>query len=148
MTSKLLGIIFVISLKKEVLLNSRQQFLRIIRFCLGGVVGVSSGYITLYVLTEYFGLWYLWSSIVANVLNYLINFIMQKFWTFKNKNTRAIPKQISLYLGLAILFFVTNTGLMYVFVEYGHIQYMISQIILTVLLSVVSYFTTKLVFKE
>lgn len=122
------------------------KFLEIVRFCLGGIVGVFVGYITLIVLTEYIKLWYLLSSIIGYVLNYIANFIMQKFYTFKNKNTKAIPKQFSLYFGIAILYFATNTSLMYVFVEYCHIQYIISQIILTIILSIASYMTTKMIF--
>lgn len=126
----------------------KQKFFEIIRFCLGGIIGVSVYYIILYTLTEYAGVWYLFSSIIAYVFNYISNFFIQKFWTFKNKNTQKIPKQIFLYFVIAGVFFISNTMLLYIFVEYGKISYMHSQIILTIILSIASYFTTKKIFKH
>ena len=124
---------------------NKKRFLEIVRFCFGGATGVLGAYITLYVLTEYIGLWYLYSSIIAYITNQLVNFIIQKFWTFKNKDSKAIPKQLGLYLGIAFIYFLTNTGIMYVFVDYCHMYYILSQIILTVVLSISSYLTTKMI---
>ncbi|MCX6797887.1 MAG: GtrA family protein [Candidatus Falkowbacteria bacterium] len=125
---------------------TKQQFFKIVRFCQGGVVGVSLFYLTFYTLTKYVGLWYLFSSIIAYVLNWLANFTIQKFWTFRNKNAQAIPKQLSLYFGVAILFLALNTGSLYVLVKYGHLAPLLAQLILTVLLSIASYFTTQKIF--
>lgn len=126
-------------------MKRKKQFLEIARFGLGGVVGVSLFYITLYVLTEYIHVWYLASSIAAYAVNQLANFIMQKFWTFKNKN-KAIRKQLGLYFAIAGVYFLTNTGMMYICVEYFRMHYILSQMILTVLISIMSYFSTKKIF--
>jgi len=134
------------SFKKKEAILKKQRFLEIVRFCISGGIGVILGYATLYILTEYVGLWYLLSSMTACALSYTIGFIMQKFWAFKNRDTKKIKRQIFLYLVISVLFFVTNTGFMYVFVDYCHIQYIFSQIILTIILSIISYITTKKIF--
>lgn len=133
-------------IRREVLLKTKQRLLEIVRFGISGGIGVIIGYITLYSLTEYFGFWYLLSSMIACFLSYSIGFIFQKFWTFKSKDSKTIRKQIILYVIISILFFIANTGLMYLFVEYYQIQYILSQIIVTIFLSVISYLSSRFIF--
>ncbi len=125
---------------------TKKRFLEIVRFCFGGIIGVTSAYIILYVLTEYIGLWYLCSSIIAYIINQLVNFVIQKFWTFRNKDSKEVPKQLSLYLGIAFIYFLINTIMMYILTDYCHFYYIVSQIIMTGVLSFSSYFTTKMIF--
>ena len=105
---------------------NKQRFSQILRFLVGGGVGVFAYYLTIYTLTEFAGVWYVISAIVAFVLNYAINFILQKFWTFKNKDTKNVSRQLTLYFGMALGFLVTNTALLYVFVEYVHLGYLVA----------------------
>ena len=123
-----------------------KRFKEIIKFCLGGGVAVVVGYIILYALTEYVMLWYVLSSVIAYLTSNTINFIIQKFWVFGNVNQKAIQKQYSLYMILTVLYFLINTVMIYVLTEYCHIYYILSQIILTVVISIASYFTTKKIF--
>lgn len=126
----------------------KEKFLEIVRFGASGGIGVIVGYTTLYILTEYIGLWYLWSSMISCFLSYVVGFFMQKFWTFQNKETRELKKQFFVYIIISVLFFITNTGFMYIFVTCLHIQYILSQVILTIVLSVISYFTSKKIFAQ
>ena len=131
--------------KKEGSLN-KQRFSQILRFLVGGGVGVFAYYLTLYTLTEFAGVWYVISAIVAFVLNYAINFALQKFWTFKNKDTKNVSRQLTLYFGIALGFLLTNTALLYVFVEYVHLGYLVAQLILTFLLTIASFVITRKIF--
>ena len=126
----------------------REKFIEFVRFSILGGIGVSVGYLILYTLTE-LKVWYLLSSIVAYILNVLVSFLIHKFRTFKKgKDTEVTIKQVVLYFIVAILFFGTNTGLLYVLVEYFYIHYLIAQIILTIILSVPNYLGTEKVFKS
>jgi putative flippase GtrA len=124
----------------------RKKAIEFIRFSILGGVGVSIGYLILYTLTE-LKVWYLLSSVIAYILSVFISFLIHKFHTFKKKDKEVTAKQIALYFIVAILFFATNTGLLYVLVEHCCINYLVAQIILTVALSVPNYFGTKTVFK-
>lgn len=42
---------------------------------------------TLYVLVEYFKFWYVLAEVVAIVIAFLLNFIGNKVWTFRSKDT-------------------------------------------------------------
>jgi len=127
-------------------MKNKHRFLEIVRFCTGGVISVGVYYITLYALTEFAKIWYPISSIFGSVLMYGISFLFQKFLTFKNKETKTIPKQLILYFSMAIIFLVTNSFLLFVMVEYLHLKYLIAQIFLTCVLSIISYLTTKKIF--
>jgi len=124
----------------------KNKLLEIVRFCISGVIGVVLGYITLYTLTEWIGLWYLISSMAACLVSYIVGFFIQKFWTFRDKNTAKMKGQIIIYLVISALFFIANTGLMYFFVDLLHVQYIVAQAIVTIILSIISYLTSEKIF--
>ena len=122
------------------------KLLKIVRFCISGGVGVSFGYITLYSLTEYIGLWYLFSSIITLILTDILGFVIKKFWVFENRDIKRTQYQIFLYLILSVIYSITNTGLLFILVEYLPIHYILSQVILMSVLSIASYILSKRIF--
>ncbi len=50
------------------------------------------------------------------------------------------------YLFMWFIFFLANTGLLYLFVDILHIWYLYAQMIFTVVFSIISYFLTKRIF--
>ncbi len=129
-------------------MKQKQKLFEIMRFGLGGIVGVLLGYVTLYILKELIGIHYLKASTIAYVVSWLTNFVIQKFFTFRNKNSRQIPTQITLYFGIAIFYLVVDMGVMFLLVGYFHLHYFLAKVISTILLSIASYFTTKMIFKN
>lgn len=119
---------------------------QIVRFCLSGFVSVGLSYATLYCLTEYARVWYMASAAVATVLNYTLNFLLHKFWTFGEKSMKAVPRQAGKYVAMVTTFYVTGAVSMYVMVEWLHIWYMYAQVILTVIISIISFVVTKWIF--
>jgi dolichol-phosphate mannosyltransferase len=119
-----------------------------LRFVSAGVPGVLLFYITLYTLTEVVGLWYIGSAVIAAVINYTSNFLLQKFWTFKNKTTHNVRQQASKYLGLAITLHILNLLLLYSLVEYIHLWYLAAQAIVSAVLTVISYFASRRIFSN
>ena len=85
----------------------------------------------LLILHELFGMWYLSSSAVALILTTLVSFLVQKFWAFKDNSLHTVNKQFYAFAALAIFNLFANIVLMYVFVEYFHIWYFMSQVITT-----------------
>lgn len=121
---------------------------QVLRFCISGVIGVSTYYATLYCLTEYFGLWYIASACIGFVLNVTVSFLLQKIWTFKNKEKEQAGGQLLRYLAMSISFLVANALLLYAMVQYLHMWYIWAQMILTVILTVTSFFITSRIFKK
>lgn len=117
------------------------------RFCVGGAAGVITYYTTLYCLTEYLGVWYVVSAVIGFILNTGLNFILQKFWTFRDKNTKAIRRQVMLYIAMTVSFLIGNTAFLYLMVQYLYMWYIGAQMILTVVISTLSFIVSGKIFK-
>lgn len=86
---------------------------QVVRFCVAGAAGVIAYYAALYGLTEYFGVWYVISAVIGFILNTGLNFTLQKFWTFQNKETHMVRRQLVLYVAMTVSFLVGNTVFLY-----------------------------------
>jgi dolichol-phosphate mannosyltransferase len=124
----------------------RHWLLAVVRYLSAGALGVLAGYLTLYVLTDIAGLWYMASAVAAFILNYGINFVLHKFWTFRNTRTDQAPKQLASYFAMAVGIFFANLGLLYVQVEYLHIWYILAQLVSTAILTVIGFFVSRRIF--
>ncbi|MDO8593682.1 MAG: GtrA family protein [bacterium] len=125
----------------------REEGGRVGRFLIVGSLSVVTYYALLWGLTEFAGVWYIASAIVAFVGYYFVNFLSQKYWAFKNKDRDALNRQLAQYTLMAVANWVINTVLLYVLVEYLHLHYMVAQAILTVLVSIIAYFGFKYIFR-
>lgn len=121
---------------------------QISRFSIVGGVSVVTYYALLYGFTEFFGLWYIASALVAFGGYFATNFSLQKYWAFKNRSKKYINRQLFQFTMMAIGNWVLNTSLLYVFVEYGGLHYMLAQAILTILVSIIAYFCLRYIFRH
>ncbi len=122
------------------------QLSQVMRFLSAGGLGVLLYYLILYILTDVVGVWYMVSAVIASIVNYSSNFVLQKFWTFENKETKNIHWQAGKYAAMMVSLFVANLLLLYVLVEYAHLWYLIAQVIVTILLTVISYLVSRRIF--
>ncbi len=121
---------------------------QVLRFLSAGAVGTLLYYVTLYGLTEYLKVWYVTSAIIAGILNYSSNFILQKVWTFQSKQLQGVHKEAGKYATLAAALFVLNVALLYALVEYAHLWYLAAQVIVTIVLTIISFFVTRWIFSH
>jgi dolichol-phosphate mannosyltransferase len=124
----------------------RAVFQQFIKFLIGGTGGVILYYLLLWALTEFSGLWYMASAVAASIANYTTNFLVQKYWTFQNKDISRIRSQAVLYGLMVAALFILNLSLLYVFVEYGRLHYLVAQVISTCVCTIISYFGTRTIF--
>lgn len=125
-----------------------KEILKIAKFGISGILCVGLYYLTLYCLTEFIKIWYPISAAIGSVLSYTSSFLFQKYWTFENKDKREIPKQVLKYFIMSGGLLVANSSFLYLLVEYKKINYLIAQIFITVILSIVSYLITKKIFAK
>ena len=116
-----------------------KRFFEFLKFCVSGAIGASTSYAIFYVLIEYVGLWYLFSSMIAFIFSCIPGFILKKFWVFKNKNIEVVRRQIILYLIVYFTFFLINAGAMHILVEHYDMYDKYAQIIMIITLSILSY---------
>lgn len=123
-----------------------EKFYSFLRFVVGSSLALVTYYTTLYISTEYLSIWYLASSCLAGGTSFVINFTLQKYWTFRNHEIKAVPKQLAYYFLVKLVLFVINTALLFYLVEQVHIGYLMASLVLAVLYSIVSYYLTHKIF--
>lgn len=115
----------------------------ILRFYASGIVAGALGFIVLYILKEYMGLWYLWASMITDIVIYSTGFVLKKFWVFKRKNAKTLFREIPLFITMSGIFLLLDSSLMYFFVSFIGIQYILAKVFNAMLLSVISYLVNK-----
>jgi|ERR1035437_1281197 putative flippase GtrA len=121
---------------------------RIVRYLFSGVSAVVADLVVLFVLEHYLHLWYLLSAIIAFVVAVYVSFNLQKFFTFNDYTKEGARKQMFFYLSLQVINLCLNTLFMYIGVDFLHIQYIVSQIIISGVMAVSNFFIYKyLVFR-
>lgn len=112
---------------------------KVLRFIIAGSLGAITDLTILYILTDIWGVWYVFSTIVAFSMAFIVSFILQKFWTFKNYSKSAIRKQVPIYFVTALINVVVNTYLVFFLVHYQHVHYLLAQVITSCFIAVSSF---------
>ncbi len=137
----------MINIIKEFLYSNPLLF-KIFRFIISGGTAAVADLLLLFILTKWFGLWYLLSSIVAYIGAFFVGFILQKYWTFDNKSKEVIYRQAARYFSVTIFNLLLNTLLMSLAVDYLEQNYLISQFVINGLIAFESYFLYKIIFSK
>jgi putative flippase GtrA len=121
---------------------------KIFRYLVAGGISTFVDLAALYLFTSVFHIWYLISAILAFLIAFGVSFALQKFWTFADKSTENIRKQMVIYFLVAGINLGLNTVLMYLFVDLADFHYLWAQIIVTALIACESFFVyQKFIFK-
>jgi len=99
----------------------------------------------LFLLTEIFDMWYLLASGIVFTIGSVQTFLGRKFFVFKDKNLKTIPRQITLYgivFGIGILI---NFAIMGFFVEVLKIHYALAYIISILFTGIMGFIWNKFV---
>ncbi len=98
------------------------------RFAFSGAIGTLVDLILLFMFTEWFGIWYLVSSVFSFMFGSVTHFTISRFWVFKNLEKTFWHQYASFFVvhlgGLCI-----NTAVLYTLVEYGRLYYLFAKII-------------------
>jgi len=97
------------------------------KFGLVGLLGTFINLFILYIFTEFGGVYYLVSAIIAFFVAVTHNFILNKLWTFKEKINHLFTKKYIQFFIVSIFSLVINLVFLYIFTEFLNIYYMISQ---------------------
>lgn len=113
------------------------------KFSLVGIINTSIHLSLLYVLTEFFSIWYLLSSFLAFLVALTNSFIMNTLWTFKKNIKHKTINKYTKFLTISIIAAILNLFLLYVFTEFVGLWYMISQIIAIIFTLMINFIGNK-----
>ena len=111
----------------------------LIRYLIAGSTAASVDLLFLHLFTDFFGIWYVFSSVLAFIIAFFVSFFLQKYWTFKNKENKSRGKQMVYYFLIALMNLLLNSLGMYLIVEGTHLHYLIAQIFMGMAIAVESF---------
>ncbi len=119
---------------------NRSMFIRYV-FSGGTAAAIDVG--ILFVLTEYFAVYYLAAATFALTISFIARFLLQKYITFKDDDESVAKKQFGSYSILYAASLIATNGLLYVFVEKFHLWVVPAQIFTILLMASVSFVVYK-----
>ncbi|MCF7815419.1 MAG: GtrA family protein [Candidatus Pacebacteria bacterium] len=122
--------------------------IRIFRFLFSGGTSASIHIGIVFILTDVFDVWYRYATTFGFLGAVTFNFIMQKFFTFRNTDTQTVHKQSLLFFLVASMNFFVNYVLMIFFVERVGLAPVVAQIVVAMIIAVWSYLAYSKLFKN
>ena len=116
------------------------------RFFTVGASGLAVNYVASLLLTTMLpNIWYMHATIFGIILSITSNFLLNKIWTFEDRNfaPRHFLRQYVLFLTLCALGAAIQLALVYVFVEYSEIPYALALILAVCVASVSNFLLNK-----
>ncbi|MBU6231435.1 MAG: GtrA family protein [Patescibacteria group bacterium] len=125
------------------------RHMKVLRFIIAGGTAAVVDLAALFLLTSVAHVWYLLSAVIAFILAFGVSFMLQKYWTFRDRSSDRIHSQAAIYFIVTGINLGLNTLFVWLFVEYADFNYMIAQIVTSALIAVESYFIyQRFVFKD
>lgn len=121
---------------------------KVFRYIFAGAIALFSNLFILYVLVNFFKIWYLKSAIISFFCGMAVSYLLQKFFTFKDNSFKKIHTQFFIFCLFNVSMLLLNILLMYVFVELFNFWYIYAQISTTLLIAFANYqFFNRVIFK-
>ncbi len=127
---------------------TREYFWTNIRFLCMGAIAIGTSYAIFYTFVYVWHLWYLGSSIFAMTLNYVMTFLLHKFFTYRERSTASMVPQMLRYAAMVGLVFIPGNALgMYLLVDGLGRDALIAQVIMSGVLTVISMWLSPKVYR-
>lgn len=122
---------------------------RFLKYCTVGIIGIIVNTITLFLLTNIVGMFYISSSIIAHEISIIGNFIINDNWTFKSLVTKNGPYNVlyrAIKYNLAkITGIVISISLLFILTEFLSIGYIYSNIMAIMMGAIWGYSTSMII---
>lgn len=121
----------------------RDRFMEVMRFCLVGGLSFLVDYSLLYALTEWAGLYYLYSSAISFGVSVVFNYWLCVTYVFKGAGKQT-ARQATIFLVTGIIGLALNQLCMWFFVDTVGLHYMLAKIFATAIVTIWNYFTKRM----
>lgn len=119
-------------IKKITKLIKNRDLILFVRYNLFAGCSTLLDLVLLYILTEFFGVWYTYSITIGYIAGVSTNYILNKYLNFRNLS-RKIVLQFGLFVTIALIGLLFNQIIIYILVEFIGVWYMFAKIIAVLL---------------
>jgi len=116
---------------------------QIIRFGIIGGLAFVIDYALLYICTEYFHIYYLYSSMISFTVSVIFNYIASIKWVFEVDESKG-KQNFILFVIFSIIGLFINQLIMWIGADIMHIYYMLTKIAATAIVMIWNFVTRKL----
>ena len=116
--------------------------LEIIRFCFVGGVSFLMDYALLFALTEFVGIYYLYSSAISFSITVVFNYWLCVIYVFKGAQKQS-ARQAIIFFGTGVIGLGLNQLCMWFFVTVAGLHYMLAKIGATIIVTIWNYVTKR-----
>lgn len=121
---------------------TRERMLEIIRFCFVGGVSFLMDYAILFALTEFAGVYYLYSSAISFSITVVFNYWLCVIYVFKDAQKQSTKRAI-IFFGTGVVGLFLNQVCMWFFVAIVGLHYMLAKIFATIIVTIWNYLTKR-----
>lgn len=121
---------------------TRERLLEIIRFCFVGGVSLLLDYAILYALTDWAGVYYLYSSAISFSVTVIFNYWLCVTYVFKDAKKQT-PRRAIIFFATGAVGLLLNQLCMWFFVAVAGFHYLIAKLGATVIVTIWNYITKR-----
>lgn len=121
---------------------TRERMLEIVRFCFVGGVSFLMDYSLLFMLTEFAGIYYLYSSAISFSITVVFNYWLCVIYVFKGAKKQT-TRQAMIFFGTGVIGLGLNQLCMWLFVAVAGLHYMLAKIFATAIVTIWNYITKR-----
>jgi len=104
--------------------------IRLLKFAVVGISGVAVNMGVLYLLTEFYHILYIISSIIAIEISIISNFFLNDLWTWRDRAKKPFRERfVQYHISVGLTAILANWLILLILTEFFHIYYMISNLI-------------------
>lgn len=130
-------------LNKILIEPTDNTLLQLFRYGFVGGAAFAVDYGTLFLLTHFVGVPYLWSAAVAFILGLVSNYLLSISWVFKKSGTMQRWQEFLFFAIIGVIGLIFNEFIMYAGTDILHLHYMVSKLISTAIVFFWNFFARK-----
>ena len=111
--------------------RTNNSFVQVFRYGFVAVAAFAVDFTALFVFTEFIGLYYLLSAVVAFCLGLATNYTLSTCWVFSERRVSNRKLEFAINGSIALMGLVLNILLIWLLTEWGGLHYLYSKLIST-----------------
>lgn len=118
-------------------------FVQTIRYMLAGMVCFLIDVSLYYVMTVYYGVYYLVSAAIAFLIGVMLNYIANIKWVFSKRSIQNTHQEFGIFMAIELVGLIILEVLIFAFTEYMNVLFLFSKIIANCFVFFWNYFAKR-----